>query len=238
MNVIDIVLICALVLFGLIGFAKGFLTTLLSFVGSLLSIVASTFVAKPLAGLLNSWFHIGVGIGNAVSGQIGEFFTEFASATGSEILANHCSASGMLKAAFQFLINPDTTYTRDEVINTIGTSTGNIATIAIALIVSFILIKIIILILAKIFDAAKKKSSAINGLDKFLGFITGLVKCFIIYSVLCIIASLLQNIPAVASALDTVFNGSNVAKPIYDFITNLTQSYLSNIDFATLASHL
>lgn len=241
MNVLDIVLLCLLALTGLIGFFKGFLNTLLSFVGSTLSFVASFFLAKPLAGLLNNWFNLNATIGNSISNQISGFF-QFAegvtSATGSTILDNYCSANGFLKMAFKLLVNPDTVYTQEEIVKSIGTASGNLILMAICLIVAFIAIKLVILILAKIFDSLKKNNKALNGTDKCIGLVIGLIKGFVIIAVICVIANLLQSVPAVANALDTVFNGSSIGKPIYEFVTNLASKYLYNIDVAALVSNI
>ena len=53
-------------------------------------------------------------------------------------------------------------------------------------------------------------------------------------AIVCVIVSLLQTIPAVASALDTVFEGSGIGKPLYDLITSHVNEYLNTIDFNTL----
>jgi len=104
------------------------------------------------------------------------------------------------------------------------------------MVIAFIIIRLIIFFLAKIFDALKKKSLAINGLDKTIGLILGIVKGLIFFAIVCVVANLLQTVPAVADALDTVFTGSNIAKPLYDFITGFVNNYISQIDFNTLLS--
>ncbi len=237
MNILDIVLIVLIVLTGLIGFSKGFLNSLLSLVGSLLSFVGAFFLAKPLAELLNSWFSLGSTIGKSLSSQITPFFSSFTNATGSEILANHCSAGGILKYAFKLFINPETVYESETALaSSLGLTAGNLVLMAICIILAFIVIKIVIKLLSKIFDSMKKNNKAINGLDKLLGLIMGAAKGLLIIAIVIIIANCIQTIPAVASALDTVFEGSTVAKPLYDFVSNLANSYLKNIDFNAMLS--
>ena len=239
MNILDIVLICLVVIAVLAGFVKGFLNTLLSFMGTLVSLVAAFFLARPAATLLNNWFGAAGAIGNSLTGQISTFFTEFSNLTGAEILANHCNATGFMKSALSLFINPDVTYESNVVLSqNLGNYAGNVVLMAICTVVCFILIKIAIKLLSKLFDAIKKKSLAINGLDKTLGMIFGAVKGLLFVSIVFVIASLLQSIPAVANALDVVFENSCIGKPLYDFVTGFVNGYLKNIDFNTILSSM
>lgn len=239
MNILDIVVICIVVLVALIGFSKGFMSSLLSFIGNLGTLIASFYLAKPVTSFLNSIFGISSAIGNALNTQITNYFTDFANLSGSEIMANHCSASGILKTAFSLFIKPETMYESDEIlVSSLSNFAGGVITMAISMILCFIIIRLAIFFLAKIFDSIKKKSVAINGLDRVLGLILGAAKGLIFIAIVCIIASLLQSVPAVANALDSVFTGSNVAKPLYDFITSFVNEHISQIDFNTLLSSM
>lgn len=235
MNILDIVLICIIALAAMIGFSKGFLNTLLSFVGNLATLIASFYLAKPLASLCNSWFKMSSAISSKIAPGIGKFFTEFTDATGSVVLENHCNATGIFRKALTLFIKPETVYTSSSSLTTsLADLAANFATMAICLIIGFILIKIGIHILAKIFDSLKKKSIAFSGLDRVLGLAIGVFKGLLFIAVVCVIASMLQTIPAVANTLDTVFENSVVGKPLYDFVTNFVNDYLSTIDFNTL----
>lgn len=232
MNLLDIIVLVFLGLVALIGFWKGFLNTLLSLFSSTLSAVASFFLAKPLASLLNNWFGLAGTIGNSVSTQISGFFSDFSSLNGSQIMADNCSATGILKTAINFFVNPETVYVdKADVISQVSKSAGSLILMAICFIVSLILIKIVIALLSKLFGAIKKKSAAINGLDRVLGLVVGLVKGAVLVFVVFFVANLIQTIPAVANFLDTTFNNSCIAKPIYDFVNNLVTTYLTQINF-------
>ena len=232
MNIVDIVVLVLLLLTALIGFWKGFINSLLSFFSSALSLTASFFLAKPLASLMNNWFKLGATIGNAVSGQISGFFADFSNLTGAEIMADNCSATGILKIAMNFFVKPETSYIdKADVVSKVSTSAGSLILMAICMIVAYLLIKLVIFLLSKLFGAIKKKSAAVNGLDRVLGLILGVAKGMVIVFAVFLVANLLQSIPAVANFLDTTFNNSCVAKPIYDFINNLVSTYLTKIDF-------
>lgn len=232
MNLLDIIVLVLLLLTALIGFWKGFLNSLLSFFSSALSLTCAFFLSKPLASLMNNWFKLGATIGNAISSQISGFFAEFSNLTGAEIMADKCSATGILKLAMNFFIKPETTYLdKADVVSKVSTCAGSLALMAICLIIAYLLIKLVIYLLSKLFGAIKRKSQAINGLDRVLGLVVGVCKGMIIVFAVFVVANLLQSLPSVANFLDTTFNNSCIAKPIYDFINNIVSSYLTKIDF-------
>lgn len=235
MNILDIVLICLLVIFALIGFSKGFINTLISLVGNVASLVAAFFLAKPLATLLNGWFGLAGALSSKLTTHIGTLFTEFTQVSGADILSNYCNATGIWKTAISFFIKPETIYESNSALSSsLGSLAGNFATMAICLVISFIAIKLVLHFLSKLFSNLKEKSVAFNGLDKILGLVLGATKGLVLIAIVFIIASMLQTIPAVANALDVVFDNSNFAKPLYDFITTNVNGYLSTIDFNTL----
>ncbi len=238
MNILDIVVLVLLLLVALIGFWKGFLNSLLSFCSSILSVTASFFLAKPLASLLNNWFNLATTIGNSIASQINGFFAEFSvEMTGAQIMSEKCSATGILKFALNFFIKPEATYIdKADVVSKVGLNAGSLALMAICMIVAYLLIKLVIFLLSKLFGAIKKNCQAINGLDRVLGLVLGIAKGMVIVFAVFVIANLLQSIPAVANFLDTTFNNSCIAKPIYDFVNNLVSTYLTKIDFNGILS--
>ena len=143
MNILDIIVLVFLLLISLIGFCKGFVNSLISFFSSALSLTASFFLAKPLSNLINNWFNIIPKLANSISNQIGGFFADFSNLTGSQIMAEKCSASGLLKIAMNFFVKPETTYLdKSDVVSNISTGAGNLILMAICLIVAYILIKL------------------------------------------------------------------------------------------------
>lgn len=237
MNVLDIVLICFLILCALIGIFRGFFASLISFLGSVLSFTGAFFLAKPLATLLNNWFSLGTTLGKNISTQIAGFFDDFImKMTGADILQNKCSATGFLKLAFQYLINPEEYYSKEEIIETIGSSAGNLILMAICLIVAYLIIKLVLFLLSKLFSKIKKSSRAINSVDKVLGFFMGAVKGLVIFAVICVIVNMLQSLPAVANALDVVFNKSVIARPIYNFVISISDKYIGTLSLPSLTT--
>lgn len=237
MNILDIVLICFVVLFALVGLCRGFFNGLFGLIGSLASTIASFFLAKPVASLLNNWFSITDKFGSSLSSQVTKYFSEFNNLSGAEIMTNHCSAEGFMKSALNLIVNPETIYESNVTLSSnIGNYVAGFATVALSFIISLILIKIVLLILGKIFDALKKSSGSFGAFDRILGLVFGIAQALVVVAVLFIVADLIQGIPAIATALDKIFDGSSIGKPLYDFITSLANNYLTDINFNALIS--
>ena len=233
MNILDIIVLVFLLLISLIGFCKGFVNSLISFFSSALSLTASFFLAKPLSNLINNWFNIIPKLANSISNQIGGFFADFSNLTGSQIMAEKCSASGLLKIAMNFFVKPETTYLdKSDVVSNISTGAGNLILMAICLIVAYILIKLILLLISKLFGKLKQHSSSLSFIDRFLGMLFGILKGAVIVFAIFVVINMFQSLPAVSNFLDTTFANSSIAKPIYNFVNNLVSKYLSNINFS------
>lgn len=239
MAIIDIIFIVLLLLFAFIGAKKGFLKTILSLVSSVLSFTGAVYLAKPLVELLNNWFSVVTSLGENLSTKFLPLFSDFASVTGEVIKNEHIETGGILKQALSFFIDNSTVYAdKTELVNELGSKAASLIMIAICTILCWLLIKLAIFLLSKLFDALKKNDKAVNGMDKTLGLILGAVKGFAVIAIVFVIANLLQTSPEIASALDTIFNGSVIAKPVYDFVTTFANDYINKIDFSSLIASI
>lgn len=239
MAVIDIIFIALLVLFALIGAVKGFLNTILSFVSSVLSFAGAIYLAKPLVELLNNWFSVVTKLGSTLTHKFLPFFSDFSNVSGEIIKNEHFETGGILKQALSLFIDDSTVYTdKTELTNMLGAKAASLIMIAICTILCWLLIRLAIFLLAKLFDALKKRDRAVSGMDKSLGFILGAVKGFAMIAIVFVVANLLQSSPEIASTLDTVFNKSVVAKPVYDFVTTFANDYINKIDFSSLIASI
>ena len=237
MNIIDIVVLALLILLLLIGFFKGFLNTMLKFISTLLSFAAAIYLARPVTALLNNWFGVVNKFSTMFAQKFSEMFVPFTNVSGEIIKAEHINATGILKKALSLFIDNSTIYESDTaLVQTLANNAASMFVIAIITIVLLVLIKLVIYLLAKLFDALKNRSAAFSGLDRILGGVFGLAKGLLIIAIVFVIANLLQPIPEVASALETVFKGSSIAKPMYDYITTLANTYIETIDFNSIFS--
>lgn len=239
MAIIDIIFIGLLILFGLVGAVKGFLKTILSLASSLLSFTGAIYLAKPVVALLNNWFSVVTKLGSTLADKFLPVFTDFSSATGEVIKNEYFDKGGIIKQALSLFIDNSTVYAdKTELVNELSSKAASLILIAICTILCWLLIRLAIFLLSKLFDALKKNDRAVNGMDKTLGLILGAVKGFAIIAIVFVIANLLQTSPDIASILDKVFNNSVIAKPVYDFVTTFANDYINKIDFSSLIASI
>ena len=185
MGWIDIVFIALIVVFALVGLAKGLFESILSIFSSALSIVIAILASKYVASFLNSVTHC-----NA-------FFAEKMVAWGW-VPAEGATLFGKVFSTAQL---------------------ANTCTIILAIVSVWLLIKLAILLLSKLFDGVTSSSNAISGLNRVLGMIFGAAKGFLLG---CVALGLVTVI--------TVFVPNNtVVKEIQDKnkVTNFVYKYVS-----------
>ena len=228
MAVIDIVVIAVLALFGIIGMIKGFLNTLISFFGNLASIGVAILCAKPVAKFLDSVFGIVSKIGDKIAGGLANIkpFASNIAAVGDNVLTGaelkeYMPSGSLYERALKLFVEDGKEFTMTtetaeqmdtQVVQYIGQRVAGILAIVIAAIVMFILLRVAILLLAKLFNALSK-NKAIGGLDKAVGLIFGLLKGAILVSLVLGIFYLIAN-----ETVNGWIENSVVTKWIYNYI--------------------
>ena len=146
--IIDIAIVLALVIFGIIGFKKGFLKSIISLFSWIVCIAIAVLTAKYVAGWLNGifdfagWF--GGHISNALSGT-NEFFVKsinsFASAEEIINTANGLEINGLLKTLVKVVFTNTAVDINSElpIANIMGSSLGHIVMLIITAILIFII---------------------------------------------------------------------------------------------------
>lgn len=232
MPVIDIIVIAILLVFGIIGMVKGFLNTLLSLFSTVASLGVAVFCAKPVAKLLNKIFGL-VGaisgkIASSLSGTIKPFADGYASEqiTG-EGLKNYLAADGLSfqERIYKLFIEDSATFNNDQsVVKYIGDRLAAILAVVIATIVVFILLKIGVFLLSKLFDALTK-NRAINGLDRTLGLVFGLLKASILICVALGVFYIIAN-----ATVQSWIDHSVITKWLYQYVTQLVDVIVHKFD--------
>ena len=200
---VDIVFWVLIALFAIIGLVKGFFDSLLSLVGTGLSVIASIYLAKPAAGLINKI----VDVPNLFMKLLDK---AFANNDTVQFFENVFTKSDM--AAFLSLV--------------------------FAGVIVFILIKLAIWLLAKLFDGVTKKSSIASGLNKVLGLIFGLVKGGFIVCVLLAVCSLLANTQIFGNSIDNAIDASTTTKWVYNYVDKFTEDSLNKVDMKEFLQNL
>ena len=221
MAVIDIIVIAVLLVFGIIGMIKGFLNTLLSLFSTVASLGVAIFAAKPVAKFLNKVFGLVGFIGGKISASLAGTITPFASGaatgemTGAQ-LKEYLASDGLTfqERIFKLFIEDGQSFTTDEgIVNYLGERLAAIAAVVIAAVVVFLLLKIAVLLLAKLFDALTK-NKAISGLDRAMGLIFGLLKASLLICVTLAAFYIVAN-----STVQGWIDNSVVTKWLYQYVT-------------------
>lgn len=250
MAVIDIVVISVLALFGIIGMIKGFLNTLLSLFGNLASVGVAVLCAKPVAKFLDSVFGIVNKIGAKIAGTLTNV-TPFVSnidsvqdgiLTGTE-LKTYMPSDTLYHRALKLFVEDSAEFNLAEYENVadaadkavtsyVGVQVAKIAAIVIAAILMFVLLRVAVKLLAKLFDALAK-NKAVSGLDRSMGLCFGLLKGAILVCLTLGIFYLIAN-ETVNGWIET----SVVTKWIYNYICQLIEWVVSRFNLPTVITDL
>lgn len=238
MAVIDIVILCVLVLFGVLGMWKGFLNTIISLFGNVASLAVAILCAKPVSGFLNNIFGIVGGIGGKIAESLASTITPFASGatelTGAG-LKTYLANDGLTfqERLFNLFIEDSVVFTTDaEVVSYIGERIAGVAALVIAALVMFIVIRIAIMLLAKLFDAITK-NKAIGGLDRAMGLLFGLLKGALLVSVVLGVFYLIAN-----STVNGWIQDSTITKWVYQYICQFIDWAVTNFNLPAVITNL
>lgn len=222
--IVDIVIIAALVIFGIIGFKNGFLKSFLSLFNWTVCLVVAFICAKYVAGWINGIYNFSGLIGNKISSSLSgvhEFFTMSVSAFGGkENIINSIpeGLNGLLKQLIKVVFsNASVDEASAETIATImGNSLGHICMIIISGIVIFIVLKIALALLSKLFDSIAR-TKVLGGVNKVVGLVFGLLKAAVIIIALNFTLVGLTMIPAVNNTITPLIqDNTHIEKVIYN----------------------
>ncbi len=249
MAVIDIIVIAVLVVFAIIGMIKGLLNTILSLFSTLASLSVSILCAKPVSKFLNSIFNIVGGIGGKIASSLSGSIIPFQAAeeAGSpiseltgEALKNYLAQETFQERIYRLFIEDSKVFEFSEsatisdqtVVQYIGERIAAIIAVVIAVIVVFILIKIAVLLLSKLFNALSK-NRAINGLDRTLGLLVGVIKASVLICLVLGIFYLIAN-----STVQGWIDNSTITKWLYQYVTEFVDNIVAKYDLPSFITGL
>ncbi|MBQ8430770.1 MAG: CvpA family protein [Clostridia bacterium] len=221
MAVIDIIVIAVLVIFGAIGAYRGFLNTIISLFGNLGSLALAIFCAKPVAGFLDKIFGVISGIGTKISNGLAETIAplnETLTTINGAGLKEYLKEGGLTfqERLMSLFIEDGVTFaTNAEITTYLGERIAAIAALVIAGVLMFIIIRIAVILLARLFDALTK-NAAIGGLDRTVGMFVGLLKAALIISVVLGVFYLIAN-----TTVNGWIEGSVITKWLYQHVCEL-----------------
>lgn len=209
---IDIGVLVLILIFGIVGISRGFLRSLLALFSSLVTLILAIWLAKPVAGVVDSLF----GLSNAFAGMLEPGFLE--TFTG-------WSGSGWLAEVVKIILGADAlTLEAPELASQFAGAVGNIISIAICAVVLYFVIRFILFLLGKLFRTITQ-NRAINGLDRILGFVIGAAKGVLAVFIICGLMFVLGSIiPGVASWTDQILGANTVARTLYGWSVEILET--------------
>ena len=229
---IDIVVLAVLLVFTIIGMVKGFLNTLISIFSSVASLGVAILCSKPVASFLDKLFHIVEGIGGKIAGTItgvtpfqtaeanGSPITQY---SGSALKESTISENGLLNRLYKLFIEDSATFNVVEeggtanyvasdlnITTYIGERVAAVISLVIATIVVFILLRIAVLLLSKLFKAITK-NRAIGGIDRTMGMAFGFAKGALIVSLVLGVFYLIAD----ATLYDLITNSTSIISKVF-----------------------
>lgn len=234
--IIDIVIVLALVIFGIIGFKKGFLKSIISLFSWVVCLAIAILTAKYVATWINGIYDFsGLISGKIADSLIGinDFFARTISSFESkEAITDGINGieglNGILKQILKVVFsNTNVDMASESTVGAVaGASLGYIIMIIIAGILVFIVLKILIAILSRLFDNIAR-TKILGGLNKVLGLVFGVVKAGCVIVILNALLVGLSLIPAVNKTITPLIqDNTHIEKVIYNETDKIVEKYV------------
>ena len=229
--VIDIIVVAVLVIFGIIGFCKGFFKSILSFFSWAVCLIVAVFSAKYVANWLNHIYDFSGLIGRGISNELLSYNEYFSTLATNYNVDNIPSGMGLLGQLTKvvFSSNIEGNFAENETIaSVVGASLGHVVMVIITAILIFVILKIVLFIINKIVDKITK-TKVIGVLNKIFGLVFGVLKAGFIVVVFNVVLVFLTLIPAVNNTITPlVQENTYVERVIYNQTDRFVEKYIIN----------
>lgn len=230
---IDVAIVGVIVIFALIGLFKGFFKSVISMISTFVVLIASIFLASPVAKLVNKIYDFTGLIAGKLCKNIaglGSFYSEpIHNMSGAEVAGNIPSGTnGFLKKFMTHTLKPLSAGDIEgaTVADIVSGSFASIIMLVISAILVFILIKIVIAIITRLFDNISR-NRVFGFSNKLLGFVFGACKGLLAVFVFALTLTALTVIPVVNKKVSPLLQDhTKIAKPIYNFSDRLVEKYV------------
>ena len=233
---LDIIFIVVIILFGLWGLKQGFLSSLISLVGIALSVVLAVWLAPYFAGFIDDI--CGGAISNMFTDMMKDVVAGFGVANSplatdmqASTIIEGLNANGIIKTLLDVMLGSETITAGTVPLLWFATKLGGLITTLCGALVLFLLIRIALALLSKLFDKITE-SRAINGLDRVLGFFFGVLKGLIFVAVAIAILNILCVIPALNDFVTEWLNKSTYLNKYVQWIFDLIDSFTENYNIS------
>lgn len=233
-TIIDIAIVAIVVIFGLVGLFKGFMNSLLKLISSIGALAVAVFGARPVVGFVDGLFGFSKFLGNtcvnAICCGIDEnLLNQTLTETSKQDFLNAINQDGLSipERFIQSVLNNADMSSTMSIRDVLASSTGTIFACIIAGIVLFILVKLIVFIVGKIFDTGQG-NNAISGVDKVLGFVFGVAKGAVSVVVIYTVLSVVCLISPLSNQVTEVENNTTIFKATYEPYSEIVQNFVQD----------
>lgn len=132
----------------------------------------------------------------------------------------------------------------DETIKIFGTieftklEVANFLSVIFSILVVFILVKVAIWLLARLFSSAVEKSSIGSGLNKVLGGLFGLLQGVAIVIVILVLMSLVSGTRLFGDKIQTTIDDSKVTHTVYKYVSDYSEKAMEKADIQDFVKDL
>lgn len=195
MGWIDIIVIAFITISAIIGLAKGFFDSVLALFGTGLSIFIAIWASKPVTSLVSGIVDIPAAI--------------------KKLFINKGWAA-IDAGTTNYVVEVDFLGNRKFAIDVVSKFLTTVAIV----IVLFVLLKLLIWILSKLFDSATQNSSALSGLNRLFGLFFGMAKGLAFVGIAFAIISIVGNFAfkEQINNPDGMFKNNKVSKFVYTYV--------------------
>ncbi len=232
--IIDIVIIASLAIFALIGMKKGFLHSIISLFSWAFCLLIAFLTAKYVAGWINGIFDFAGLIGDKISKSLidsNNFFAQSINSFSNKdaiIAAIPENTNGLVKQIIKVVFSNSSVdmASTESVGSIVGDSLGQVITIVIAGILIFIILKIAVALLTKLFNKISQ-TKVLGTLNKVLGGILGVLKAGFAIIGLNLVLVGLSLLPMVNKTITPLIQENTyVEKFVYNTTDKLFESYV------------
>ena len=97
----------------------------------------------------------------------------------------------------------------------------------ITVIVIFLIIKLALLILSKLFESVVKNSPTISGINRVLGLIFGTLKGALTVAILLGLSSMLAQVPVIGSTITDKIEDTKITNTVYKYVDDFVETQLT-----------
>ena len=238
---IDIVIAAIILIYAIVGIRRGFIDYLLKIIGTVGAVLVGFFAAKPFASFLDGIFHFTGPLGNLCLNWLGgslpqDMLDTIVDASTKETFINTLNEGGLtipegfIKSIVENA-NVDAGVTfRDVISSGVGTIFASI----LAGVLLFIIVKVIVFFLAKLFES--KENVSISGLNRALGMVVGIAKGVLIVVVAYTILTVCCMIFPIDVTVNEWMNQTFVFKATYAPYSTMVQNFINDKRAAFVAN--